>query len=262
MNDDHCVNLFGDGFECGADGLCFEQDRSTACFGEVEVPSTREPGKQHLYTEQVLDIATGDPLSAVTVTVCNILDSCAAPLHSGLRPDVAGALAFQVPDGFSGYLLLEADDRETYLPRLYSMLLGPVHDDITAGTPLQLFSADTVAYALAGVDESVQPDRSVLFLGALDCELNPLQGAVFESKPAHGGTLYYTEQYVPTRAAVATDIGGAASVPNVVPGRYSLSVRIKESEEFVSQVPTVPANVAGPSAPCRWAVDGRSACRV
>jgi len=179
------------------------------------LPPPEERPETVTYTVSIVDWLTQEPLTGLTIKICNRIDAlCSQPLAT-LTPAPGRQISFPLPARFEVYLTLETAD---HVPAIY-YFDGPVVEDRVGGL-IQLLQPTTVG-ELAQQFLATQLDLSmgVLAFRSYDCNGAIAAGAVFEMEP-NMGVPYTLINNSPTRSMIPTDTSGIAGYANVPPGAF------------------------------------------
>jgi hypothetical protein len=207
--------------------------------------ATEPSSSQSLYGVLVLDSAAMAPMMSLDLAVCQIVDSdCRQPILTGspvgvedvinpplTPPDVMtdpeGWLVFLLPDGFEGYLQLEAP---AYMPTDY-YFGGPLRQsESILGYPILLQPMEMWDRSLYDLGVPIEPGTGALTVRALDCDTTKSAGVRLSLNGA--GTPWVLRNGLMTRnddGELETDTTGMAGFVNVPPGVVLIEGRAQVS---------------------------------
>jgi hypothetical protein len=165
-------------------------------------------------------VAPADP-KPFSVKVCVPLDpECEAPIIGPVDVNALEPYEFELPKAFNGFFQIENPDTRT---GLYYMG-RPVNQD-TIGWNVTMPSDSTITALGFAAGKQVHLELGVMIAVARDCNLVPLEGAVFENSELEStpdGLRFYFYQTMPDVNATKTGPQGAVGYANLPIGTATL----------------------------------------
>jgi len=156
-------------------------------------------------------VAPEDP-KPFSIKACVPLDpECNAPILGPIEVNALEPYEFELPKAFNGFFQIENPDTRT---GLYYMG-RPVNED-TVGWNVTVPSDATITALGFAAGETVYLELGVMIAVARDCNLVPLEGAVFEN--SEPGLRFYFYQTMPDVKATKTGPQGAVGYANLAIG--------------------------------------------
>ena len=206
-----------------AANLCVESvcqpDPRWACVDDP--PIVEDPQAAIEAPFALLNVATMQVEPGVHVSLCGTLDlACRNPL-AVFDSDEAGNALVQLPEGFTGYLVLESD---AIMPQVFFPDL-PIVEGEALGMAF-VNPAGALGDLATILGEPEEPGRGLAVVMVNDCLLQPAMGTTVEFSGDTAGTLpYYALDGIPSPDATVVDATGVAGLFNVPPGTLGVTVK-------------------------------------
>lgn len=161
-----------------------------------------------------------------SIKACLSLDpDCQSPVFGPIDVNAGEAQDFIVPKSFNGYFEISNPDTRTGL-----YFMGRPLSTDTVGWNVTIPNDQTIAALGLAAGEPVDLDKGVMIAVARDCNLLPLEGAVFEN--SEGGLRFYFYQTTPDAKATKTGPQGAVGFANVEIGTTTISAVAENGTEL------------------------------
>jgi hypothetical protein len=189
------------------------------CLGHVVEP-TPDPSKMVALSVRLANASDKSPVTVATVDVCDKLDvnclqtSSSAP--KGLSPDSKGYVNFSVPQGFDGFVRIDAPGIMASRVFVGRPIVKP-----PAVKEVRLVLQSDYQLLAAAAGQNVDAKRGTAILYAVDCNGLAASGVRFETPNADANSQeFYLVNQIPTAppTATTTDVDGFGGYFNLPPG--------------------------------------------
>jgi hypothetical protein len=180
-----------------------------------------------------VDIVKQQPLAGIGGRLCRKLDvSCTDALSGVVTSDAQGAMVFDVPSAFDGYVRFESADIS---PTLY-FFNPPVAQDLS-NVSVSLASPTTVGLLALQAGAQQSAERGLILISVLDCAGAPAGGIQLSAAPTDTQVVpFYAQQGLPSGSARATDSSGYGGFLNVAPGSVTFSASLASTRRAMDQL--------------------------
>jgi len=201
------------------DSIC-KPDPKWGCVGEPRPAATGAGPFAARF--KIQDLLSQAPLPGLRARLCRKLDVECNDSDSIGNEAVTqddGTVTLAAPSGFDGYARFESPDTANLL----YFFNPPVTQDLPPASLSIGGPAVMVLLALqAGVEQ--QSDRGVLLISTRDCEGNVAPGISLQANVKDGsGSIFYSEQNLPSGTATQTDAAGYGGLLNAKPGSITFT---------------------------------------
>jgi hypothetical protein len=165
-----------------------------------------------LYSVRLVDLASGEPVTASTIRLCGLTDiTCARPLMDQIRPDPDGWVDLELSANFLGYLEIETEGAVPYIFQLPDDGIRSMRD-----FPVVMIGLENFGALLDALRIQFDSTLGAIGLRSFDCQGAPAPGILLRTNS--GGTPFYFENGLPNTARQQTDPEGLAGFIGSVPG--------------------------------------------
>jgi hypothetical protein len=175
----------------------------------------------------LFDAVTMTAVSGANASLCGKLDlECSKPM-SKIQTDSGGAVHFDVPPLFDGYVLLSGDG---YDPTM--IFLPPAVEPIELGQfPLTTMIASAVLGSQLG--KPLDPEAGRVLATIMGCDRQTVGGVtLFGENMGDEAESFYAVSGFPSFTAESTDDSGFAGFVNVEPGSVTLKAKLEGGREI------------------------------
>jgi hypothetical protein len=176
----------------------------------------------------LLELASGEPLAAVSVTACALDDiSCENPLDTATS-GADGRFTVTLPTGqagFDGYLTMEHEDLTPTLFFLWPPVTRPGESET-----FYVLSDATWEFFHGVLGVTLDPERGHMGLQAEDCAHVPAAGVSLAASTADESTVALYIHGLPTTEVTETDESGFGGFLNLPVGPVTLSGSVAGEE--------------------------------